>query len=258
MTTTLTFVAHQDDDLIFMNPDVASDEQAGYNVWVVYLTAGQDDRGMDYADQRIQGARAAHARAAKVPNEWTYEALQLAGHEVATNTLNGTNIRLVFTFIRAASGAANDPDGDLYRMWFDPTFEAQPIDGRPAYTRSSLLAMLSALISTAKPDYIRTQNTIANRTDPEHVDHIAGALFAAEADTSADRTLIPRYEYYGYVISNMPANWEGYWVDEKQAIFEEYAQYDPEAAGWVAMKDRQYQRMSYASGDQWVARTDHF
>jgi LmbE family N-acetylglucosaminyl deacetylase len=62
-TSTISFVAHQDDDLLFMNPDIASDVQAGYNVWIVYLTAGQvqfrDE--MEYANQRIVGARAAYA-----------------------------------------------------------------------------------------------------------------------------------------------------------------------------------------------------
>lgn len=257
MTTTLTFVAHQDDDLIFMNPDVASDEHAGYNVWVVYLTAGQDNRGMVYADKRIKGARAAHARAANMPNNWTYEAIQLAGHEVATNALNGTNIRLVFTFILAASGAAGDPDGDLYRMWFNSDYVAEPIDGRPTYTRSSFLEMLRAVISAANPDYMRTQNTIATRAD-DHIDHISGALFAAEADSRFGRTVIRRDEYYGYVIENMPPNVSDYWAKEKLAIFQQYLVYDSEASVWEKLYNRQYRRRSYKPGDLWVPRTQPF
>jgi LmbE family N-acetylglucosaminyl deacetylase len=257
MTTTLTFVAHQDDDLIFMNPDVASDEQAKYNVWVVYLTAGQDTGGMEYAHKRIEGARAAHARAAKVDNNWTPEILSLAGHDVATNTLDGTNVRLAFTYIWSASGEAGDSNGDLYRMWFDANFVAQPIDGSATYTRSSFLDMLRAVISTAKPDYIRTQNTITNR-DVDHIDHISGALFAAQADSCQGRTVIQRDEYLDYVIKEMPPNIEGYWATEKLEIFNKYLEHDAKAFEWKEVYNREYRRTVYKPKDRWVPRTDHF
>jgi hypothetical protein len=38
-TTTMSFVAHQDDDLLFMNPDITSDVQAGCNIWIVLQNA---------------------------------------------------------------------------------------------------------------------------------------------------------------------------------------------------------------------------
>ena len=66
--TTLSFVAHQDDDLLFMNPDIVSDVQVREPTWITYLTAGNlapGPAGMVYADQRIQGARAAWARAGR-------------------------------------------------------------------------------------------------------------------------------------------------------------------------------------------------
>ncbi|MDR6594754.1 PIG-L family deacetylase [Saccharothrix longispora] len=247
--TTLGFVAHQDDDLLFMNPDILSDVQAGHAVWVVYLTAGElpcDEGfpacGMAYADMRVHGERAAYARAAKVPNRWVYEAMWFNGHEVPTNRLEGTDVRLVFTFVHAAGGS--DQCGDLYRLAHQPGFVARPIDGRAAYTRASFVEMLRDVIHTAGPDLIRSQSSIGHRQpDPDHVDHVAGAVLAAEADTdAAGNTLVRRDEYDGYVIRQYPDNVAGYWRDEKTAVWDRYWPHDPALGpdSWREVMGRQY------------------
>lgn len=252
-TTTLTFVAHPDDDLLFMNPDIASDVQAGYNVWVTYLTAGElscaknppyPSCGMTYADQRIQGERAAYARAARVPNSWTFQQLTFGGHPVAVNHLNGTNVHLVFTYIHAA--ADEDQCGDLYRMVKNASQVVRPIDGRPTYTQAAFITMLRGIIDHTNPAYIRTQSTIGHREpapDTEHIDHTAGALLVAAADVDgAGNTRIRRDEYTGYPIRNLPDNVWGYWRDEKQAIWNAYKPYDHQMGptSWDAVSGRQY------------------
>jgi LmbE family N-acetylglucosaminyl deacetylase len=266
VVTTVSFSAHQDDDLLFMNPDIASDIQAGYNVWVVYLTAGdipyrpgKTYGGYAYADMRINGVRAAYARAARRTNNWGFEQLTLAGHPLATNVLVGTNVRLVYTFIHAAAGP-EDPCGDLFRMWHDPAYVARPIDGRPSYTKSSYTAMLRAVLDTARPDYIRCGSTIGHRQG-DNVDHTSGALFVADADVdAANNTLIRRDEYTGYAIANMPDNVFGYWRTEKTAIWNRYWPYDPElnSSSWQNVMGKQYRpsgRIFYP-GVSWVPPGD--
>jgi LmbE family N-acetylglucosaminyl deacetylase len=248
VTTTVNFVAHQDDDLLFMNPDIAADVQAGADVWVVYLTAGDIPHrvgrahgGIVYSDMRIQGLRAAYARAAKVPADWVYEELTLAGHPVPTNRLTGTGVRLVFTFVHAAANP-EDPCGDLWRLWHDPTFVAQPIDGRPGYDQASFLALIRAVIDIAAPDHIRSQSTIGHY-EGDHIDHVSSALLVADADVDADGlTVVRRDEYIGYAIAGLPDNIEGYWRDEKTAIWNEYWPHDPELNGtlWQNVMGRQY------------------
>ncbi|MET9626510.1 PIG-L family deacetylase [Lentzea sp. NPDC006480] len=237
--TTLTFVAHQDDDLLFMNPDIAMDVEAGNNVWVVYLTAGEVHTRdpMSYANMRIEGERAAYAKTARVPNKWTYEELWVNGRPLATNRLNGTNVRLVFTFVHGASGECKDvngdPRGDLYRMLKDPSYVARPIDGRPSYTRESFTAVLHTLIGYVNPAHIRSSSTIGHRDDPnsDHVDHTSGAIFAAEADLdSARNTWIRRDEYTGYHSRDLPENVFGYWQTRKIEIWDEYWPHDPAVA----------------------------
>jgi LmbE family N-acetylglucosaminyl deacetylase len=266
LTTTVSFCAHPDDDLLFMNPDIASDVQAGYTVWVVYLTAGdipyrpgKDYGGIAYADMRIQGVRAAYARAAQRTSNWTYEQLTLAGHPVATNKLVGTNVRLVFTFVHAAA-SPEDPCGDLYRMWHDPTFVARPIDGRPAYTKSSFIALIRAILDTTRPDYIRSQSTIGHR-EGDNVDHVSAALLVADADVdSAKRTRIRRDEYTGYAIQNLPDNVSGYWRNEKTAIWNEYWPHDPElnSSLWQNVMGKQYspEGRHFLPGNPWVPPSD--
>ena len=266
LTTTVTFCAHQDDDLLFMNPDVASDIQAGYDVWVVYLTAGDIPfrpnklyGGLEYSYLRLQGLRAAYARAAGVPSDWVHEELSLASRPVATNVLAGTNLRLVFTFIHAAAGP-EDGCGDLWRMWHDPAFLAQPIDCRPAYDKATFIDLLRAILATAGPDYIRSQSTIGHRFG-DHVDHVSGALLVADADADAEgRTLIQRDEYTGYAIRGMPDNVFGYWRDEKAAIWNEYWPHDPELNGtaWQEVMGREYspQDRRFAPGAPWVPPGD--
>ncbi len=270
-TTTLSFVAHPDDDLLFMNPDIASDVQAGYNVWVVYMTAGEvwNRPAMPYADQRIQGERAAYARAARVPNQWTFEPMYFNGHEVATNRLNGTNVRLVFTFIHGASGGCTEPGqdayGDLYRMLHDNNFVAHPIDGRAPYNRASFTGMLTSIIATVNPAYIRTNSSIGHR-EGDHVDHTSAAILAADADTTANgETWIRRDEYQGYVMRDDPATYPdnvfGYWRDEKTDIWNAYWPHDPEIPGgwiWSSVLGKQYRLDGriFWPGIPWVAPGD--
>ncbi|KAJ3319928.1 hypothetical protein HDV06_005827 [Boothiomyces sp. JEL0866] len=233
-TTTISFVAHQDDDLLFMNPDVASDQQAGYCVWVVYLTAGNVQKydAMTYANQRVEGARAAHARASQVNNSWTYDELSFNGHTLASDTLDGTDTRLVFTYMPAADGALTY----LSQMYNNPALVLNPIDGRPGYNQSDFVATLQALVQYVNPDYIRVQNLQNLDTSVDHIDHLYGAQLANMA--SQGYTV---YSYIDYPIDSMPANvLDPYWVAEKGDIYAAYAAYDvevQEAGGRIYWKD---------------------
>ena len=222
----LNFVAHQGDDLLFMNPDIVSDIQKGYTVWTVYLTAGEVYKfengkpkyggGLKYADGRADGAKEAYARAAIAPiGNWTWETMTLNGHVVPTDRLDGTKVRLLFPYIHAAGqhpdGTADD-EGGLYRMLKDPTFEANPIAGPgngATFTLGSFVGLLRSIIEEVKPDYIRTQNTLGyldKLPNNDHVDHVAGAILAAKPDTRNGMTRTERREYLDYIIRAEPDN----------------------------------------------------
>jgi LmbE family N-acetylglucosaminyl deacetylase len=256
--TTLSLVAHPDDDLLFMSPDIPSDIQAGFQTWVVYLTAGNlvnGTAGYPYADERIKGARAAYARAAKVANDWDTVHINLpGGRALSSNILKAApHVHLVYTFINAANGSDN---GDLWRMWHNPVFQAYPIEGRPSYTKASFIAMLKALITYINPDFLRVGDVWAPDLN-DHIDHGTAATFAATANLDANGKLVRRMDsYFGYAIQNMPANNLGPWMAEKQDIWNAYKALDPvfvsSPTGWDHVMDRQHRRWAFLPGDAWA------
>jgi len=66
----LHIVAHQDDDVLFMNPDIQRSIDAGHSVMTVYVTAGACASG-DYYLGREAGVMAAYALMAGVDDNWT-------------------------------------------------------------------------------------------------------------------------------------------------------------------------------------------
>ena len=96
----LYIVAHEDDDLLFMNPDIHNSIRAGNKVRVVYVTAG-DASGVivneSYWRGREDGSRAAYAAMAARPvSDWVMGTPMIGGRHLQVNTLNGTNVSLVF------------------------------------------------------------------------------------------------------------------------------------------------------------------
>src|SRR4051794_9535498 len=53
--TSLNIVAHEDDDLLFMNPDIQNDLAAGSCMTTVFLTAGDGGYGTAYWHERELG-----------------------------------------------------------------------------------------------------------------------------------------------------------------------------------------------------------
>jgi LmbE family N-acetylglucosaminyl deacetylase len=255
--TTLSLVAHQDDDLLFMSPDIPSDIQAGDSTWIAYLTAGNLDpgpAGMPYADRRIQGLRAAYARAAKVANVWSFQLISLpSGRRLASNFLrDAPHVHLVFTFINAANGP---DDGDLSRMWHNAAFVAAPIDGRPSYTQGQFIAMLRELIGFVKPDFLRVADP-AGMELADHIDHAYAGKFAALANSNAAGKAVLRMDgYFGYCIRGFPENFPGYWQSEKLAIWSAYKPFDsafpPGSTAWNEVSGRQFRRHVWFPGDTW-------
>ncbi|MFC6091945.1 PIG-L family deacetylase [Saccharothrix lopnurensis] len=134
-------VAHADDDILFLNPDLANAITAGRPNATIFLTAGEatrpagpgrpgdppceeckDDDELDredYARCRQLGARAAHARMAGVADRWTEELVVLAFGDrrftVEVHTLDARpDLRLVFLDLPEFGDVSQDvtvPDG---------------------------------------------------------------------------------------------------------------------------------------------------
>ena len=110
---TLTIVAHEDDDLIFISPNLLHAIQTGATVRTVYVTAGDDGMSASYWMSREAGLRAAYALMAGAANSWTQSDAGVPGHPIPLFTLSGhPNISLAHMRL---------PDGNLDGSGFPST-----------------------------------------------------------------------------------------------------------------------------------------
>src|SRR5947209_1280724 len=85
--TILNIVAHEDDDLLFLSPDLLHNVQSGGKVRTIYMTAGDAGAAASYWQGRENGSRAAYAQMSGVANSWTQTDAGIAGHPMPLFTL---------------------------------------------------------------------------------------------------------------------------------------------------------------------------
>ncbi|MBG0831876.1 PIG-L family deacetylase [Planomonospora sp. ID67723] len=238
--SSLQVVAHPDDDLLFMSPDLLRGIARGRNTVTVYLTAGEavagleDDRNpVGYIEDRERGVRAAYAWVAGFRDHWRRETTSLGGVRVAVDTLvERPQIKLVFA--RLPDGGDPRADGGrnaLTRLWTDRSGAAcvHAIASGPAcLSRADVLGMLRAAIRTFRPAVLRSLDPAppAGRR-PDHPDHVAAARFADEA-APADIEVI---SYSGYPITSLPPNLDLAEREVKRRAFALYRRHDYRVAG---------------------------
>jgi LmbE family N-acetylglucosaminyl deacetylase len=187
-SASLYVVAHPDDELLFMNPDLETDIQAGRSTLTVYATSGDGgDPNVDWRG-REASVRAAHAAMAGVTNSWSCAAATYAGKPTVKCTLSGKpTVKMVF--LRLLDGSLNElPIGNTVGT----------IDASTTYTAAQLTATLAAIQTEVQPGHVGTlDGTLAH--GPDHQDHITSAIFAfgvARTDGVARQLVM----YRGYSI----------------------------------------------------------
>lgn len=236
--TVLAFVAHTDDDLLFMNPDQANTIRQGQCMRVVYFTAGDRGEGQPYLQARERGIMAAYARMARAANRWRDDGWSVGGRTVLRHTLAGsTRVQLIMLRI---------PDPWLGRGWGSLTplsrMESVPHTSvqayapyRESYTRASLVAWVASLIKAVQPNVIRLMD--ASITTPytqlcwrcqghDHPDHIAGARLVRDAMRMAPGPYLAQ-AYLGYPSQEQPENLSATERALKTGTFLRYMADDP-------------------------------
>lgn len=235
----LQVVAHPDDDMLFMSPDVPLAIRSGARVTTVFLTAGESDvqPPADYAASRQAGARAAFAAMAGVADDWTRSALDLPGGRSAElHRLRGRpSVGLVFLGLPDD----NDPRARhaLSRLWRNPAHRVETVAATgsvvpvTSYDRGSVIDALIRLRELFAPTLVRTQDP---RPDPrhqqqwgsahDHPDHLASARFTEAALIGSD---LPLLHYRDYNVADAPPNLPERVVAGKRAVFARYAEHDP-------------------------------
>ena len=237
--TDMNIVAHEDDDLLFMNPDVLQSIQAGYCIRTIYVTAGNAGLGKEYWTQRQQGAEAAYSEMTGASTIWDQQYIKLTNDEAITvaSPQGDTNISLIFL---------NLPDGNVNGQGFlSSDFESlaklnaghiatiTSVDESSTYTLTGLVSALESLMHAYQPTIIRTQATYDTlKAVPEHSDHMAVgqitqlAYAKYETDALDNQVIIPLKFYIGYPIREMTPNVTGNELVQKSAAFFVYAMHD--------------------------------
>ena len=227
---TLSVVAHEDDDLLFLSPDLLYDVWVGRCLRTVFATAGDDGRGAAYWHEREAGSEAAYAAMDGVPDTWRSGTIVAGGHPVLVRTLTA-DPRISLVFLRLPDG---HPDGagfavthrqSLMRLRDHEIPAITALDGSAIYTKAGLAGTMAGLMAGFRPDTIRTQDQQGTFGDGDHADHHAAAYLAQDA-ARADPAPHVVVGYLGYRILHQARNVFGVEWDAKLAAFLAYGAHD--------------------------------
>lgn len=237
--TIMQIVAHEDDDLLFMNPDLSRDIKSGRCIRTVYITAG--DAGLEkfYWLGRQQGAEAAYAMMLGQEDVvWIHRIIQLPNNSYVVIAKPRGNNKISIIFLNLpdgnpkGSGFARSRYDSLARLESGQLPQITSVDGESSYTTQSLVEALVLLMQAYQPAEIRTQANYSTSLTQDHSDHIASGKFAARAREAynsrqfENRFQVPLIYYLGYPVRELPQNVFGSELDLKMKAFFSYGQFD--------------------------------
>ncbi|MFF1376051.1 PIG-L family deacetylase [Streptomyces sp. NPDC058308] len=235
-------VAHPDDDLFFINPEVGQSLRSGRPLTTIYLTSGESNgvngprkgtfRGMPrpardqrrYAKARQNGIRAAYAEmvTGRPDHPWRRSVIPTAGGgQAELDTLRGhPHIQLVWTLLHEAGSITGDRPHSLHGLWEGRVglLGSQLAHGGAvtrdfSYTKEQLIRTLTGYLERFRPTQVRMQNPTPGRLDrnlkcSDHQDHRFGARFVQQAlaryASSGSRPHFTVQTYLGYFNGGLP------------------------------------------------------
>lgn len=273
----MQIIAHPDDDLLFMSPDLSREIGAGGGVTTVVLTAAEGRAGIKpdthnplaYVAERRQGLQAAYAAMAGVSDSWRVQAVRSGRVRVELHTLTGRpNVQLAFLGLPDG----RDPRADLGRRALAQLHAdrasrkcARTVTGTGSpyafcYTREDVIGALVTLLRRSGATTVRAQDPAPDkRYTADHTDHIAASAFAADAVRAYGRRIV-EVDYRDYNLSDTPVNLGAAAGAAKQRVFGLYRAHDyrinPEAANYAGWQKRM--RYRWPRGTSWATGTRAF
>lgn len=264
----LAFVAHLDDDLLFMNPDIASNIAAGGCVRVVYLTASDAGEGDTYMLGRERGVRAAYAYMARQPDLWKESAGHAGPRQIARFTLSG-NPRVQLWHLRLKDPWLGKGWGSLTPLSRTESEPGQTVDTLgpypEVYSREQLIDTLAELIRQYQPTTVRhLDDTISvpytqlcwRCAGHGHPDHIASARLVRAAMLRAPGNYAET-GYIDYPSQERASNLADNEIASKSVIFQHYAWNDYHyCAGPTGCKEPAGPAAAWVQRAYYVSRQD--
>ncbi|MEV4311959.1 PIG-L family deacetylase [Actinocrispum sp. NPDC049592] len=268
-------IAHPDDDIIFMNPDLVAGIRAGRPTTGIYLTAGETDKAdaNGYAARRQAGTRAAYARMAGAADDWQASRLDVDEHHAVELYVLKQRPQVQVMFVNLPEN--NDPHAvggkeAFVRLWNDDRDQLRlptltPTDGvltQPyLYTHSDVVQLLVKLFTRLQPTVVRAQDPNPdsrflkdNIKFHDHPDHVVAARFTDAATRLYQGPRFVSENYRDYNVAEVPPNLSAADRADKVNIFSAYVPHDSDVSlgypydGWL---QREYQR--YPRGSSWAA-----
>lgn len=223
---TLVGVAHPDDDVFFVNPEVRRTIRAGCPVDTVYLTAGdagKTDRraAVVFADQREYGVRAAYAEMAEADNRWKRADTHVGSRRLRSYLLDDrsrtSDVRL--TFLDLHDGLPRGEQANsMLRLFRGERRSVKAFRGGGSYTEDQLLAALTTLVRLSRAERLLTLDhdnasfAFGLGGGVDHSDHGIGARYLRRVGYALG---VPVTSYLGYTMSPLKANLDAEQVAEK-------------------------------------------
>ncbi|WP_031146239.1 PIG-L family deacetylase [Streptomyces erythrochromogenes] len=257
-------VAHPDDDLFFMNPDLSRSLRSGTQVTTAYLTSGESDGRNEahgdaardpeqpadrthYAEARQNGIRSAYAQMATGDrtSAWRRTVVPTAGGGRAEVDvlIAKPQVNLVWLMLREARSTGQDTPESLRGLWNGriPALESQLTSGTPvkqgfSYTKDQLIQAIAGVLEQYRPTTIRMQDPTPGRYGEtgrftDHQDHMYGARFVQAATTAYAEQVQRRphfsvQSYLGYHNSTLPHSLDPQTAETKTDYLRTYAWQD--------------------------------
>jgi len=236
--TIMNVVAHEDDDLLFLSPDLLHEIHGGDCIRTVFLTAGDDGQDKLYWLSRQLGAEAAYDNMLGGKHVWVQQTVEMAPGEFVTMASPRGVSRITLIFF-------NLPDGNLQGQGFPSSgFESlaklkagavtklRTVDGQSTYTSGQLTAALTQLMHTYHPAELHSQADVKDAQYPDHSDHTTTGKYAQDAaviydhQQFGDAVALPVKLYIGYPIHGYGANVSDGDLAQKETAFFAYSGYD--------------------------------
>jgi LmbE family N-acetylglucosaminyl deacetylase len=236
--TIVNIVAHQDDDLLFMNPDVIHDIRAGHCVRTIYVTAGDAGGNSFYWLGREQGSEAAYSYMTNSKEVWIQRIVKLGTNQYAVVSNPRGNPRISLIFLRLpdgnvkGQGFAAERHESLANLEAGRSKTMSSVDGQSVYDSQQLTDSLVTFMQLFGPAELRTQSNFNDSRYQDHSDHMAVGRYAQKAyqqyenQQFENKVAIPLKFYVGYPIHQFSANIPADDLADKQAAFFAYGQYD--------------------------------
>lgn len=227
---TLNIVAHEDDDLLFMNPAVANAITGGKCIRTVFVTAGDGGHAANYWQGRERGAKAAYAAMYRRDSIWQSTKTIINGHGLEVATLHDVpSMALLFLHLPDGSvsgdGFRTDQNETLKKLRAGSIPSIHTIDGKTSYTAKELINLLATIMNLDRPDAINTQASNFLLEGADHSDHqVVGYL--TDRARHAYRATYTFSTYLGYQSNQLPINLSKADSVSKQAVFAAYERYD--------------------------------